>query len=525
MEKVKKLETPESLKYIGKGAFQGCVLESVTLNEGLQEIGNYAFSMNDFKTINIPSTVTRIGRSAFEHCRNLEEVTLGSNIAIIDDSAFYYCESISDVSYQGNQEMWNKIKIGYLNYFLTNKEIKFVEKLSNEISVVLDGKSILFDQPPVIVDGRTLVPLRAIFEELGATVNWDGDTQTVTSTKGQTTISMSIGKTEMYKNGKLITLDVVPQLVGGRTLVPVRAVAEGFDCKVDWDGDNQTVIIKTIDTEKVINAAKNLYQANENMGGVTNLATYAEVDALLYNSLNEIDKTLAVNEFTLDMVSAGTTATITAAKVSTGNYSSIDDIGAGLSKLLSSKEIADAADGVLKDAIKQRVFNEISSSVPDANAFILNLGRSAYDRNSKMIQEFIVLHSKFKSGNYTYDDAVAYIVMHDTLVMNRKTMSMAVEVLSDELPQNFLESLLMSAEASAKAVLGGLFGDAFSGRDMNVGAELFTDIITAYTDYAFGEGVDFFKYMKQINHPAINEWVDEVEVYNANLAQKLNING
>ena len=394
----------------------------------------------------------------------------------------------------------------------------------NVITVTLNGKKIIFDQPPIIVDGRTLVPLRAIFEELGATVNWDGNTQTVISTKGQTTISMTIGKKEMYKNGKLIILDVVPQLVGGRTLVPVRAVAEGFDCKVDWDGDNQTVIIKTINTEKVINAAKNLYQANENMGGVATLATYAEVDALLYNSLNEIDKTLAVNEFTLDMVSAGTTATIAAAKVSTGNYSSIDDIGDGLSKLLSSKEIADAADGVLKDAIKQRVFNEISSYVPDANAFILNLGRSAYDRNSKMIQEFIVLHSKFKSGNYTYDDAVAYIVMHDTLVMNRKTMSMAVEVLSDELPQNFLESLLMSAEASAKAVLGGLFGDAFSGRDMNVGAELFTDIITAYTDYACGEGVDFFKYMKQINHPAIDEWVSEVEVYNRNLAQKLNIN-
>ncbi len=165
-----------------------------------------------------------------------------------------------------------------------------IEIVEKAIKVTLDGKKIIFDQPPIIVDGRTLVPLRAIFEELGATVNWDGNTQTVTSTKGQTTISMAIGKTEMYKNGKLITLDVVPQLVGGRTLVPVRAVAEGFDCKVDWDGDNQTVIIKTIDTEKVIKAAKNLYQANEDMGGVTNLATYAEVDALLYNYLMKLIK-------------------------------------------------------------------------------------------------------------------------------------------------------------------------------------------------------------------------------------------
>ena len=54
---------------------------------------------------------------------------------------------------------------------------------------------------------------------------------------------MSIEKPEMYKNGNSIMLDVVPQLVGERTLVPIRAVAEGFNCKVYWDGENRTVII------------------------------------------------------------------------------------------------------------------------------------------------------------------------------------------------------------------------------------------------------------------------------------------
>lgn len=111
------------------------------------------------------------------------------------------------------------------------------------ISVVLNGNMIAFDQPPVIENGRTLVPLRAIFEALGANVEWNAATQTVTSTKGNTTISMTIGKKEMYKNNKLIKLDVPPQLVSNRTLVPVRAVAEGFDCKVDWDETNRKVII------------------------------------------------------------------------------------------------------------------------------------------------------------------------------------------------------------------------------------------------------------------------------------------
>lgn len=521
MAKIKTLETPESLKYIGKGSFEGCDLERVSLNEGLVEIGDYAFSMNDFQTINIPSSVTKIGRSAFEFCRKLEKVSLGSNIVSIDDCAFYYCENITDISYQGNQEMWSKITIGSLNYFLTNNEIIFTENPSNEISIILDGKPISFDQPPIIVDGRTLVPIRAIFEALGATVDWNNETQTVTSVKDDITISMTIGDNQMYKNGVAYTLDVPPQLVGGRTLVPARAVAEAFGCDVDWVNETQTVMITTINKEKIINTAKYLYEANEQMGGMTILAEYAKIDAMLHNVLNDIDVTLGWNDFTLDMVSAGTKATIATAQISAGNYKSIDSLGDGLNKLLTSTEIADAADDVLKDAIKQKIFNEISSAVPDINTFVLGLGRDAYDNNSKLILDMIKLHSKFKSNNYTYEDAVAYIVLHDTLVMNRKTLSMAVEVLSDELPENFLESLAKSAEASAKAVLSSLFGEIFSGRDISISAELFTDIVSAYADYSCGEGVDFFNYMRKINHPTITEWANEVEAYNENLSKKL----
>lgn len=114
---------------------------------------------------------------------------------------------------------------------------------SSDISVILKGKVISFDQPPIIIDGRTLVPLRAIFEALGATVDWNGETQTVTSKKGNTTVSLTINDSTMYKNGKSITLDVPAQLVNNRTLVPVRAIAEAFDCNVDWNGEIQTVII------------------------------------------------------------------------------------------------------------------------------------------------------------------------------------------------------------------------------------------------------------------------------------------
>ena len=111
------------------------------------------------------------------------------------------------------------------------------------ITVTVNEKIIDFDQPPKIIDGRTLVPLRAIFEALGATVDWNGDTQTVTSKQGKTTITLTINDNKMYKDGKAITLDVPAQMMNDRTLVPVRAVAEAFGCDVDWDSETQKVII------------------------------------------------------------------------------------------------------------------------------------------------------------------------------------------------------------------------------------------------------------------------------------------
>ena len=111
------------------------------------------------------------------------------------------------------------------------------------INVLLNGQTIAFDQPPIIIDGRTLVPLRAIFEALGATVDWDGNTQTVTATRDNIVIKITIGDNKLYVNNNVTVLDVPAQIVNDRTLVPVRAVSEAFGCNVDWDGDTQTVII------------------------------------------------------------------------------------------------------------------------------------------------------------------------------------------------------------------------------------------------------------------------------------------
>ncbi len=115
----------------------------------------------------------------------------------------------------------------------------------NPIFVMVDDTYLSFDQPPIMQNDRVLVPLRAIFEALDATVEWDEQTQTITSYKGNTIVVMQIGNASYTVNEADKSLDVSPQIINGRTLVPVRAIAESFNCEVNWDDSTQTVVIES----------------------------------------------------------------------------------------------------------------------------------------------------------------------------------------------------------------------------------------------------------------------------------------
>ncbi len=116
---------------------------------------------------------------------------------------------------------------------------------SDNITVILNSQTLAFDQPPIMENDRVLVPFRAIFEAFGAEVGWNGETQTVTAKKGDLEMSLQIDNNQITVNGKTVTLDVPPRLVSSRTLVPVRAVSEGLGAKVGWDDAKQQVIITT----------------------------------------------------------------------------------------------------------------------------------------------------------------------------------------------------------------------------------------------------------------------------------------
>jgi len=96
----------------------------------------------------------------------------------------------------------------------------------NEIKIILNGTKLKMDQAPIIVEGRTLVPLRAIFEGLGAKVEWDDATKCATGTLDSTVVSLQINNTTAKVNGKDTILDVPAQIVNSRTLVPVRFISD-----------------------------------------------------------------------------------------------------------------------------------------------------------------------------------------------------------------------------------------------------------------------------------------------------------
>jgi len=112
------------------------------------------------------------------------------------------------------------------------------------ISVTINGQQVTFaGQPPVIIDGRTLVPVRGVFEALGFNVEWEPNEQRTTLSREGETVAITVGSATFTVNGEDHALDVPAQIIGGRTMLPFRVVVESVGYSVDWDVATQTVII------------------------------------------------------------------------------------------------------------------------------------------------------------------------------------------------------------------------------------------------------------------------------------------
>ena len=142
-------------------------------------------------------------------------------------------------------QKWDEKYIKELNLDVVPVEVN--EIYTSGITVKMNSRLLYFDQQPIMEKDRVLVPFRKIFVSFGAEVNWDGENQIVTATKGEKSIVLQIDNPQIIVDGKTVLLDVPPRLVGQRTLVPVRAVSEGMGAKVSWHDERREVTISYLE--------------------------------------------------------------------------------------------------------------------------------------------------------------------------------------------------------------------------------------------------------------------------------------
>ena len=115
----------------------------------------------------------------------------------------------------------------------------------NNPAMDVDGKNVNIDEngtTPVIVDGRTLLPVRAVVEAMGGVVGWDQATKTVTLTVGEDVVKLTINSTAAVLNDEAKTLDVAPVIINSRTMLPIRFVMESFGGQVGWNAKTIFII-------------------------------------------------------------------------------------------------------------------------------------------------------------------------------------------------------------------------------------------------------------------------------------------
>ncbi len=131
-----------------------------------------------------------------------------------------------------------------ISMFIPFHEVKANGK-NIPITVTLDGKKLNFDVQPIMKDDRVLVPFRALFEAFGATVAFDQISKTITSSKNDQNIELQVDSKKAIVNGEQKGLDVPAMIIDGRTLVPLRFIGENYQGQVNWNGTSKVVTIVT----------------------------------------------------------------------------------------------------------------------------------------------------------------------------------------------------------------------------------------------------------------------------------------
>lgn len=167
----------------------------------------------------------------------------------------------------------------------------------NAVDLFVDTNKIESDTPPTIVDGRTLVPVAAIFNALGASMEWDAETRTASGVRGDVTVSIPIGSTTVYVNGEPQVLDVPAQIINDRTMVPAAFVSSALGCTVTWNDKTKTAAVADKLKEQkiyVTKSGKRYHFEGACNGGTFYEATLAEA---MGRGLTPCDKCVLDSEY------------------------------------------------------------------------------------------------------------------------------------------------------------------------------------------------------------------------------------
>jgi hypothetical protein len=222
---------------IGSKAFDGGYEVTDYLPSGLKPIEKYLASSYYYRNIDGQKVKFYVYNNPY----------LDSKNAVFE----YFARVVSPGTYtaQGTVIQSNKSKesvnVGKTEIINieSNGEIISTPIDPNGIKVEFNGRPIIFDSQPVIKNSRTLVPLRSIFEVLGANVKWDSKTKTVTAVKDGKAIVLTINKKEASIDGKKTSLEVPAMVIGSRTFVPTRFISESMGASVTWNAAKNTVLI------------------------------------------------------------------------------------------------------------------------------------------------------------------------------------------------------------------------------------------------------------------------------------------
>lgn len=161
-----------------------------------------------------------------------------------------YSGNISGSEYVNSCNLWKDKLVLWTRKRLVEYDMADIEDVLNEKCpsdtpyIEFDGNILGFDVPPIIEDSSTLVPMRFLFEQMGADVEWDSETQTATATIENKAVTFSIDNVNARINNKPAKMDVPARLVNGKTMVPLRFLSENMGYDVDWDTDSRTAIVR-----------------------------------------------------------------------------------------------------------------------------------------------------------------------------------------------------------------------------------------------------------------------------------------